>query len=55
MILAKTAIGQQVLKDRSVPLTARERSAFILFDGRRSIADVLHATTGLAVTAIDVD
>jgi hypothetical protein len=55
MILCKTTIGLQVLKDRSVPLTARQRSAFILFDGHRSIADVLRATSGLAVTGFDID
>jgi len=47
MILLKTEIGQQVLKDRSVRLTPRQRSAFILFDGRRSVADVLAAGMGV--------
>jgi hypothetical protein len=37
MILVKTDTGQQVFKDRSVRLTPRQRSAFILFDGRRSV------------------
>ncbi|MDI3381121.1 hypothetical protein ACFPPF_06135 [Xenophilus aerolatus] len=53
MILLKTEIGQQVLKDRSVRLTPRQRSAFILFDGRRSVADVLAA--GMGVVQEDVD
>ena len=35
MILVKTEAGQQVLKDRSLRLTPRQRSAFILFDGKR--------------------
>ncbi|MDQ7975330.1 MAG: hypothetical protein REJ24_22315 [Rhodocyclaceae bacterium] len=48
MILVKTEMGQQVLKDRSVRLTPRQRSAFILFDGRRSVADVLAAGMGVA-------
>jgi hypothetical protein len=43
------------LKDRSVPLTPRQRSAFILFDGRRTLAEVLGATSGLGVTMPDVD
>lgn len=53
MILVKTERGQQVMKDRSVRLTPRQRSAFILFDGRRSVAEVLAA--GMGVTQEDVD
>ena len=53
MILVKTETGQQVFKDRSIRLTPRQRSAFILFDGRRSIGDILTACEG--VTAEDVD
>ncbi|MBC5783691.1 hypothetical protein H8N03_12105 [Ramlibacter sp. USB13] len=41
MIPVKTALGQQVLKDRSVELTLRQRAALIVIDGKRSIADVL--------------
>lgn len=54
MIVVKTAAGQQVLKDRSVALTPRQRSAFILFDGKRTAADVLAASAGMGVTADDV-
>jgi hypothetical protein len=50
MIYAKTEAGQQALKDRSL-LTPRQRSAFILFDGRRSVPQVLEATAGLGVTS----
>jgi hypothetical protein len=53
MILVKTETGQQVFKDRSIRLTPRQRSAFILFDGRRSVGDILTACEG--VTAQDVD
>ena len=53
MILVKTETGQQVFKDRSIRLTPRQRSAFILFDGRRSIGDILTACEGM--TAEDVD
>jgi hypothetical protein len=49
MIYAKTEAGQQALKDRSL-LTPRQRSAFILFDGKRSVQQVLEATAGLGVT-----
>jgi hypothetical protein len=51
----KTEAGLQVLKDRSVPLTPRQRAAFILVDGKRSLADVLQATAPSGVTREDVD
>ncbi|MBN9409667.1 MAG: hypothetical protein J0H69_11005 [Burkholderiales bacterium] len=54
MAYSKTEIGQRTFKDRSVPLTPRQRSAFILFDGRRSLSEVLEATSGLGVTPEDV-
>ncbi len=45
----KTEAGQKALKDRSL-LAPRQRSAFILFDGKRSLEEVLEATAGLGVT-----
>lgn len=54
MHLIKTEAGQQALKDRSL-LTPRQRSAFIQFDGKRSLAEVLQASAGLGVTATDID
>ena len=54
MIYSKTETGQQVVKDRSVPLTPRQRSAFILFDGKRTVSGVLAATAGMGVTAEDI-
>ncbi len=53
MILAKTEAGNQVLKDRSVRLTPRQRSAFILFDGQRSVQAVLDCGMGAAREDID--
>ncbi|VWX63818.1 conserved hypothetical protein [Burkholderiales bacterium 8X] len=53
MNLVKTEYGHQVLKDRSIRLTPRQRSAFILFDGRRSIPDVL--ATGVGITRQDIE
>ncbi|HYN62967.1 MAG TPA: hypothetical protein VES36_00065, partial [Candidatus Limnocylindrales bacterium] len=38
---------------RSVRLTPRQRSAFILFDGKRSVGDVLASGTGIAEEDID--
>jgi hypothetical protein len=55
MILAKTSAGQQVLKDRSVPLTQRQRAALILVDGKRSIDEVLKATEAAGVARPDIE
>jgi hypothetical protein len=49
MRYVKTEAGQKALKDRSL-LAPRQRSAFILFDGKRSLKEVLEATVGLGVT-----
>ncbi|MBO9649869.1 MAG: hypothetical protein J7605_15275 [Variovorax sp.] len=53
MILIKTETGHRVLKDRSVRLTPRQRSAFILFDGRRSVNEVIES--GMGIVQEDVD
>ena len=54
MIYTKTELGQAALQNRSLALTPRQRSAFIMFDGKRSTEDLLKATAGLGVTADDV-
>ena len=54
MIYSKTELGQIALQNRRLALTPRQRSAFILFDGRRSLDEVLKATVGLGVTPDDV-
>ena len=54
MQLVKTAQGQQAFKERSHSLTQRQRSAFLLFDGRRSIDEVLAATAVMGITRDDV-
>jgi hypothetical protein len=43
------------MKDRSVALTPRQRSAFILFDGKRTLDQVLAATAITGVTREDID
>lgn len=53
MILVKTEAGQRVLKDRSIALTPRQRTAFILFDGKRSVSEVLEG--GMGVSREDID
>lgn len=50
----KTELGQLALHDRASALSRRQRSAFIMFDGRRSVADVLRLTAGLGVTEDDI-
>lgn len=54
MILVKTPVGQQALKERHGVLSPRQRSAFILFDGRRTVAQVLAATGAMGITQEDV-
>lgn len=53
--MTKTAKGLQVMKDRSVPLSPRQRSAFILFDGKRTLQEVLDATAPMGVVAADLE
>ena len=54
MAYTKSEKGQLAFKNRSLGLSARQRSAFILFDGKRSVQDVLTATAGLGVTTEDI-
>jgi hypothetical protein len=54
MVLVKTQAGQEALKDRQGGLTSRQRSAFILFDGKRSTGEVLAATAAMGITQDDV-
>lgn len=51
----KTELGQQAFKARSSLLSARQRSAFIMFDGMKTTEQVLQAVTGLGVTQADID
>lgn len=55
MKYTKTDVGQQAFKERSPTLSSRQRSAFILFDGVKSLDEVLAATSGLGCTQADVD
>ncbi|ART52457.1 hypothetical protein CBP34_13480 [Acidovorax carolinensis] len=54
MLLIKTQAGQEAMKDRQGGLTSRQRTAFILFDGKRTTADVLAATAAMGITQDDV-
>lgn len=55
MIYAKTELGQTAVQNRTITLTPRQRSAFIMFDGKRSMEDVVKATSGFGVTAEDIN
>ena len=55
MKYSKTEVGQQAFKERSPQLSAKQRSAFIMFDGAKTVEQVLVATAGLGVTPADVD
>ena len=50
MVLVKTQAGQEALKDRRGSLSSRQRSAFILFDGKRTMGEVLAATAAMGIT-----
>ena len=50
----KSELGQTAMHNRSVALTPRQRLAFIMFDGKRSVEEVINATAGLGVTADDI-
>ena len=54
MIYKKTELGQSALQNRSVALSPRQRAAFIMFDGKRELNEVMKATAGLGVTPDDV-
>ncbi len=54
MNLVKTPEGQQAFKERHADLSQRLRSAFLLFDGHRSLVQVLEATSALGVVKDDI-
>ena len=55
MPYTKTPLGQQAFKERSPLLSARQRSAFLMFDGVKTVDAILKAVAGLGVTAADVE
>lgn len=55
MIYAKTALGLAAMHDRSAGLTPRQRSAFIMFDGKRDSGEILKMTAGVGVVQSDLD
>ena len=55
MKLTKTETGQQAFKVRSPLFSARQRTAFIMFDGQKSVDQVLGAAASLGLSAEDVE
>ena len=55
MIYAKTELGKTALQDRSLSLTPKQRSTFIMFDGKRTVDEVLKLTLMLGVTVEDLN
>jgi len=55
MIYAKTPLGVVAMQDRSAGLTPRQRSAFIMFDGKRDSSEILKMTAGMGITQSDLD
>lgn len=54
-LLLKTEQGQQAFKARSAQLAGKLRSAYLLFDGQRTVQSVLLATQGLGVSLSDIE
>jgi hypothetical protein len=55
MRFIKTEAGKKAVSDRSISLSPRQRSALIIFNGERSLEDVLKMVAGLGFTMTDVD
>lgn len=55
MAVSKTELGIRVMKDRSISLSAQQRSALILCDGKRSAQDVVNMTSAVGVTLQDIE
>ena len=55
MILCKTELGTQVMQQRSIALTPRQRSALILVDGKRTLAELRSAMVTAGIAQQDLD
>ena len=54
MVYLKTEAGQLAFKQRSPDISQKQRSAFLQFDGQRSLAAVLQAVQAIGVTSADI-
>ena len=55
MIYKKTAKGHQVLKDRSVLLSPKQRVAFILFDGATPLHQIMATLSSMDLSQSDIN
>lgn len=55
MIYIKTELGKKEFQDKSLGFSLRQRSAFILFNGDRTVEDIIQMTSALSVTTSDID
>ena len=55
MAYIKTPLGQLAFKERSPLISNRQRSLFLLFDGVKSLDQVLVITKALSITQADID
>lgn len=49
----KTEAGQRAFKERSTAMSARQRTAFLMLDGQRSVQQVIEATGAMGITPED--
>ena len=54
IVYLKTELGRHAFKERVPGISFRQRSALILFDGVRTVTQVLTATAGLGVQQDDI-
>jgi hypothetical protein len=54
MVYLKTEAGQLAFKQRSPDISQKQRSAFLQFDGQRSLASVLEAVQAIGITPADI-
>ena len=55
MYYDKTDAGKQAFRERSALFSAHQRAAFILFDGLKSLDQVLASTASLGITRPDIE
>ncbi|MFM2111370.1 MAG: hypothetical protein RLZZ271_30 [Pseudomonadota bacterium] len=54
MAFAKTELGQDVLKNKTIPLSPRQRAMLIMADGKKGEAELLTLTAGIGGTLEDL-
>ncbi|MCW7537913.1 hypothetical protein OOT46_08630 [Aquabacterium sp. A7-Y] len=54
MRYAKTSLGAEVIKSRTIPLGPKQRTLLLLCDGQRSESELLSTTQGMGVSNADL-